>query len=197
MWWKRFALKYNAEKGSHVSMRYCTITKRNGKFFLPVRMSKKCKWKKKSNSFSKRCDVKTNEDEDDDSLKILLLKLFFFFLYFVVCLSTVVLLFFTSFICCLMASDQTGDWIISLTLRLKKAAGEEEEKNLCLVEITDRIQEIFRVIEMKEGTEIIEIYILLPIFSLHCCFLMPHSYSFVFEVKMINNFFFFLSLIYY
>ena len=62
-------------------MRYCTITKRNGKFFLPVRMSKKCKWKKKSNSFSKRCDVKTNEDEDDDSLKILLLKLFFLSLF--------------------------------------------------------------------------------------------------------------------
>lgn len=47
-------------------------------------------------------------NEDDDSLKIL------------VSFKIVVFFYFTSFICCLMASDQTDDWIISLTLRLKE-----------------------------------------------------------------------------
>lgn len=65
------------------------------------------------------------------------------------------------FICCLMASDQTGDWIISLTLPIKKQQRWWRRRaRSSLIEGT----------ELRIWIVIIEIYIRLPIFSLHCCF---------------------------
>lgn len=135
-------------------------------FFLPVRMSKKCKWKKKSNSFSTK--EKTNER------RRWLLKDSCFFLNCCFWLFHFVLFLVAFLICCLMALDQMDDWIISLTLRLKP-----ERRCRWWSEVWIEVRCSSRlVIEMKEGTEmykknhrvIIEINILLPIFSLHCCF---------------------------
>lgn len=146
-------------------------------------MSKKCKWKKKSNSFSTK--EKTNERRRWLLKDSCFFKLLFFFT-----------ILFHSFICCLMASDQTVDWIISLTLRLKRKeveawrwwSKENDEKKMG--EIGPRL-----VIEMKEGTENWNLYssanfltsLLFFFLSLTACLTRLHFTRF--EVKMINNFY--------
>lgn len=85
-----------------------------------------------------------------------------------------------------MATDQLVDWIISLTLRLKERKRAGDDRGVKIGDWNER---------RHRKSVTIENYILLPIFSLHCC---SFSLYFAFTptwfyVKMINNFYLLLQ----
>lgn len=148
---------------------------------------KKMQMKKEIQFIFERCDVKTNEDEDDDSLKILLLKLFCFSCGVSFHRRFIIFHFFYLLLDGLRSNGRLNNFINTPIKR-----GGWRRRGEILEKSQIEPERYFGWLKWKKAPKIIEIYILLPIFSLHCCFF---DASFVFIRTFDKQFFF--SLIYY